>query len=152
MRRQKKSEKTALMTATDLLARAEQSSGRLKDKLRLRGYDEAEAAEAVEKLTERGYIDDADACRRQFDFLYEESRQSVRQIMAKLLQRGFSQELIRSCVPDDICERERAAAIRALELKYKPDADRKKMMEHLYRKGYDSSVIRSAVEEFATMI
>lgn len=137
------------MAAVDLLARADQSSARLKGKLQMRGYEDDEAEHAVKTLAERGYLDDAETCRRQFDFLYEESRQSVRQIMAKLLQRGFSKADVRACVPDDIYEREKAAALRALSMKYKRDADPKKMMEHLYRKGYDTGAIRAAVAEFA---
>lgn len=144
-----KSEKTALVTAVDILSRADQSSARLKEKLQRRGYADEEVSHAIETLTDRGYLDDGETCQHQFDFLYEESRQSVQQIMAKLFQRGFSKEDIRACVPSDIYEREKAAALRVISMKYRKGASPQKMKEYLYRKGYDIRAIHAAVEEFA---
>lgn len=145
---QPKNKKTALVQAVDLLARQEQSTNKLREKLQQRGYAGDEIEAAIQRLEERHYLDDADACARQFQFLYEESRQSVRQICAKLMQRGFESSLVRECVPRDIYEREKKAAMRCLNLKFKPSAEEQKMMQHLYRKGFDSSAIRAAVEEF----
>ena len=146
--RQPKTKKTALVQAVDLLARQEQSTNKLREKLQQRGYTEDEIEAAIQRLEERHYLNDADACARQFQFLYEESRQSVRQICAKLMQRGFESSLVRECVPRDIYEREKKAAMRCLSLKFRPSAEEQKMMQHLYRKGFDSSAIRAAVEEF----
>ena len=146
--RQPKTKKTALVQAVDLLARQEQSTNKLREKLQQRGYAEDEIEAAIQRLEERHYLNDADACARQFQFLYEESRQSVRQICAKLMQRGFESSLVRECVPRDIYEREKKAAMRCLSLKFRPSAEEQKMMQHLYRKGFDSSAIRAAVEEF----
>ena len=145
---QPKNKKTALVQAVDLLARQEQSTNKLREKLQQRGYAGDEIEAAIQRLEERHYLDDADACARQFQFLYEESRQSVRQICAKLMQRGFESSLVRECVPRDIYEREKKAAMRCLNLKFRPSAEEQKMMQHLYRKGFDSSAIRAAVEEF----
>ncbi len=145
---QPKNKKTALVQAVDLLARQEQSTNKLREKLQQRGYAGDEIEAAIQRLEERHYLDDADACARQFQFLYEESRQSVRQICAKLMQRGFESSLVRECVPRDIYEREKKAAMRCLSLKFRPSAEEQKMMQHLYRKGFDSSAIRAAVEEF----
>lgn len=145
---QPKNKKTALVQAVDLLARQEQSTNKLREKLQQRGYAGDEIEAAIQRLEERHYLNDADACARQFQFLYEESRQSVRQICAKLMQRGFESSLVRECVPRDIYEREKKAAMRCLSLKFRPSAEEQKMMQHLYRKGFDSSAIRAAVEEF----
>ena len=147
--RQPKTKKTALVQAVDLLARQEQSTNKLREKLRHRGYADEEIEGAIERLEEKHYLNDADACRRQFTFLYEESRQSVRQICAKLMQRGFDSTLVRECVPRDTYEREKCAALRCLALKFKPSADVQKMMQHLYTRGFDGSAIRAAVEDFS---
>lgn len=147
-RKPRKPQKTALMYAVDLLARQEQSEAKLREKLARKGYEEGEIDAAIARLVEKHYLNDADACRRQFAFLYNESRSSVRQICLKLQQRGFDRELIRSCIPDDTYEREKAAALRALSLKYKPSADRQKMLASLYRNGYDSSALRAAVDAY----
>ena len=144
----RKPKKTALMYAVDLLARQEQSESRLREKLQRKGYEEAEIDSAINRLIEKHYLSDEDACARQFAFLYEESRSSVRQIVMKLRQRGFDASMVRDCVPADIFEREKAAALRGLALKFKPSADRQKMMANLYSKGFESSAIRAAVEEF----
>ena len=144
-----KGPKTALMYAVDLLARQEQSSAKLREKLGRKGYSEEETEAAIQRLMELHYLDDAGACQRQFDFLYEESRSSVRQIVVKLLQRGFPSELVKACVPADTYEREKAAALRVLALKYKRSAEPRKMMANLYQKGFESAVCRAAVEEYA---
>lgn len=141
-------EKTALMKAVDLLARAEQSTANLARKLAQRGYEEEEIRAALATLMERGYLDDEEACRHQFAFLYEESRQSVRQITAKLMQKGFPSALIADCVPADTFERERAAAGRCLALHFKKGADAQKMLQHLYRRGFSTTVCRAAVADF----
>ena len=148
MPRSKKAEKTALMQAVELLARQEKSENRLMEKLRQRGYEEEEIHAAMEYLKERRYLDDREACARQFRFLYEESRSSVRQICAKLLQRGFDSSLVRECVPQDIFEREKDAALRCLRLKYRRPIEPQKMMQYLCRKGFEASALQSAVEEY----
>ena len=138
----KKPEKTAL------LARQEYSEAKLSEKLARKGYGEEEIAGAIARLKERHYLNDADACARQFAFLYNESRNSVRQICLKLRQRGFTKEDIDACRPRDIYEREKQAALRVLALKYPRDAERQKMMANLYQKGFEAGTARDAVETY----
>ena len=147
-----KGPKTALMYAVDLLARQEQSSAKLREKLGRKGYDEEETEAALRRLMELHYLDDAGACQRQFDFLYEESRSSVRQIVAKLMQRGFESSMIKGCIPSDTYEREKDAALRVLALKYRRPTDPLKMMANLYQKGFAVDAARAAVETFAAQM
>ena len=142
----KKPEKTALVAAVDILARQEYSEAKLSEKLARKGYGEEEIAGAIARLKERRYLNDAEACARQFAFLYTESRNSVRQICLKLRQRGFTKEDIDACKPRDTYEREKQAALRVLALKYPHDADRQKMMANLYQKGFEAGTARDAVE------
>lgn len=144
----KKPEKTALIAAVDILARQEYSEAKLSEKLARKGYGEEEIAGAIARLKERHYLNDADACARQFAFLYTESRNSVRQICLKLRQRGFTKEDIDACRPRDIYEREKQAALRVLALKYPRDAERQKMMANLYQKGFEAGTARDAVETY----
>ena len=136
------------MYAFDLLARQEQSSAKLREKLGRKGYDEEETEAALRRLMELHYLDDAGACQRQFDFLYEESRSSVRQIVAKLMQRGIESSMIKGCIPSDTYEREKDAALRVLALKYRRPTDPRKMMANLYQKGFAVDAARAAVETF----
>ena len=144
----KKPEQTALVAAVDILPRQENSEAKLSEKLARKGYGEEEIAGAIARLKERRYLNDADACARQFAFLYTESRNSVRQICLKLRQRGFTKEDIDACRPRDIYEREKQAALRVLALKYSRDAERQKMMANLYQKGFEAGTARDAVETY----
>ncbi|MBQ6758784.1 MAG: RecX family transcriptional regulator, partial [Selenomonadaceae bacterium] len=114
-----KQNKTALQKATDLLARQDQSSTVLRRKLLIRKYDASEVDAAIDKLKQANYLDDDETCRRQFENLYEEGKLSLRQIVYKLLQRGFDKSFIEQLIPDDADEHERLAAARLLEKKFK---------------------------------
>ena len=148
VRAPKKPVKTALVAAVDILARQEYSEAKLREKLARKGYTEEDMDAAVARLKERHYLDDAAACQRQFDFLYHESRNSLRQICLKLRQRGFRKEDIDACRPKDFYEREKDAALRVLALKFPRGGERQKMMANLYQKGFDMSAARAAVTEY----
>ena len=146
--RKNATEKTALVTAVDYLARQAHSEKKLREKLQRKGFPQEEIDAAIERLIERKYLDDADLCAQQFMYLYNESRYSVRQIFVKLMQRGFDKELIRSAVPPDTAEREAAAAERVLAMKFKPTDKKQKMMATLYQKGFSVDTAHAAVRNF----
>lgn len=141
--------KTALEKATDLLAHMEQSSTTLRRKLLARKYDAAEVDAAIDKLKQHGYIDDADTCRRQFENFYSEGKLSIRQIIIKLIQRGFDKEFIEGLIPDDVDEHERLAATRALDKKFNRDNfNRAKAWQFLSARGFDGEIISAVIEDF----
>ena len=76
----KKQNKTALMKAAELLARREQSSKILRQKLLSKKYPETEADAAIKILQDRNYLNDEESCRRQFEIFYSEEKLSVKQI------------------------------------------------------------------------
>lgn len=140
--------KTALVTAVDYLARQAHSEKKLREKLERKGFPEEEIDAAIARLIEHGYLDDTDLCAQQFMYLYNENRNSVRQICAKLIQRGFDHDLVWSVVPEDTFEREIATAERVLAMKYQPTDSRQKMMANLYQKGFSVDAARHAVENY----
>lgn len=146
-----KQNKTALHKATDLLAAQEQSSATLRRKLLIRKYDAVEVDEAIAKLKEYNYLDDEATCRYQFETLYAEGKLSVRQIMLKLIQRGFDRNFIEQLIPDDVDEHERLAAKCLLEKKF-TKIDQKtfktKAWQFLSSRGFSGEIISSAVENF----
>ena len=146
--RKNATEKTALVTAVDYLARQAHSEKKLREKLQRKGFPQEDIDAAIERLIERKYLDDADLCAQQFMYLYNESRYSVRQIFVKLMQRGFDKELIRSAVPPDTAERAAAAAERVLAMKFKPTDKKQKMMANLYQKGFSVDTAHAAVRNF----
>lgn len=81
-----------------ILSRTDQSASRLDQKLRKRGYQDAEIATALEKAKNYGFIDDQAYARR----VAEKSRQKGKDdiwIAAKLASHGISRELILELTP-----------------------------------------------------
>ena len=145
-----KQKKSALQKATDLLANQEQSSKILRQKLLARNYDAAQVDEAIAKLEKYNYLDDAEACRRQFENFYAENKLSVRQIVAKLIQRGFEKNFIEQLIPDDADEHEQLVAEKLLTKKFTrgKNFDRAKAWQFLSARGFDGEIISSVVENF----
>ena len=144
-----KQKKTALMKATDLLANQEQSSAVLRRKLLVRKYDAAEVDEAIEKLKKYNYLDDEETCRRQFEIFYSEGKLSIRQIIAKLIQRGFDKNFIEQFIPNNSDEHERLAAEKLLAKKFtQENFDRAKAWQFLSSRGFDGEIISSVIERF----
>lgn len=140
--------KTALMKATDLLARQEQSERQLRQKLSARKYSDEEIDGALETLKARRYIDDEATCGRQFERLYSSGKLSLKQIYVKLLHWGFDAALIDRQVPADVDEHERSTALRALTAKFKSVPEEKKMWQYLSTRGFDGDAIMSAIDAF----
>ena len=142
--------KSALQRATDLLANQEQSAAVLRQKLLARNYDAAEVDEALAKLKQYNYLDDEEACRRQFENFYVEGKLSVRQIVAKLVQRGFEKNFIEQLIPDDVDDHERLAAEKLLAKKFPrgKNFDRIKAWQFLTARGFDGEIISAVVEKF----
>ena len=143
-----KIKKTALQKAADLLANQEQSSMILRRKLLARKYNAAEVDEALAKLKKHNYLDDEEACQRQFENLYSEGKLSVRQIIVKLMQRGFDKDFIEQLIPDDSEEHERLVAEKLLTKKFPADFDKAKAWQFLVGRGFDGEIISSVIENF----
>lgn len=144
--------KTALVYAVDLLAARPYSTKQLSDKLRRRGYEAEEIDEAINRLTARHYLDDTDLCQRQCRLYLSEQRRSLQAVKYKLREKGFSGEDIENALADtdiDPDSYEYNVCFRLLQGHFRPSAaDRQKCMAYLYRKGFNSSPIRAAVDDF----
>ena len=139
------------MKAADLLAYREHSEAELKRKLLARKYDSAEVDETIDKLKQHNYLDDAELCRQQFENFYAEGKLSIRQIVAKLIQRGFDKDFIEQLIPADSDEHELQAATLALTKKFKSTDDknfRAKAWQFLSGRGFDGEIISAALENF----
>ena len=152
--------KTALMKATDLLARQEQSSKSLKRKLLARKFDEEEVDAAIDKLQKYNYLNDEATCTRQFENLYNAGKLSVGQIYMKLIQRGFDSDMVKKLIPADTYEHELNAAVEVLVKKFPlqtfnnaKDAwkFKNKMRQHLMTRGFSPEIVAAAAEKFFGM-
>ena len=144
--------KTALMKATDLLARQEQSEKILRQKLLARKYEESEVDVAIDKLKKYNYLNDDETCARLFESLYNEEKYSIKQICVKLQQRGYDSTFIKSLIPDDTYQHEYNSALKIAEKKFsgKISADikfKQKIWQHLASKGFESEIIGAVLEE-----
>ena len=145
--------KPALVYAVDLLARQDYSEKRLREKLTAKGYEDEEIEAAVLRLQEKHYLNDEESCGRRFRYLYTESSYSVRQICVKLMERGYASRLVKSCIPEDreeVSQREYTAALRVLESKYRRSQDKQKLLAAMFRRGFPSSSVYQAVNDFLT--
>ncbi|MBQ9442322.1 MAG: regulatory protein RecX [Selenomonadaceae bacterium] len=151
--------KTALMKAAELLARREQSSKNLRQKLLSKKYSESETDAAIKTLQERNYLNDEETCARQFEILYSEEKFSVRQICMKLIQRGFDSSFVKNLIPADSDSHDKKVAEKILEKKIRTinfdELDAKeifktksKLYQNLAAKGFNSEVISAAMENF----
>ena len=155
----KKQNKTALMKAAELLARREQSSKILRQKLLSKKYPETEADAAIKILQDRNYLNDEESCRRQFEIFYSEEKLSVKQICLKLIQRGFDSDFVKNLIPADSGKHDKKIAAKILEKKIRTinfhELDAKeilkaknKLYQNLAAKGFSSEIIFAAMENF----
>ena len=167
--------KSALEYAADLLDARGYSSGELRRKLEARGYSAEDAAQALEKLKEYGYINDAEyagsMARRG-----SASGKSSRLVEAELKNKGVDAELARGAA-EELKEGDNARALaearkmleklgglpvasieddfggseEARERTREAYAQRQKIYAKISRRlaalGYDASVIYSVLEE-----
>ena len=144
--------KTALMKATDLLARQDQSEKILRQKL-ARKYDGAEVDDAINKLKKYNYLNDEETCAKLFESLYNEEKLSVKQICVKLIQRGYDSNFVKNLIPAETYEHEYNAALKIATKKFagKNPADdlkfKQKIWQHLAAKGFESEIVSAVVTE-----
>ena len=147
------------MKAAELLARREQSSKILRQKLLSKKYPETEADAAIKTLQDRNYLNDEESCRRQFEIFYSEEKLSVKQICLKLIQRGFDSDFVKNLIPADSDKHDKKIATKILEKKIRTinfhELDAKeflkaknKLYQNLAAKGFSSEIIFAAMENF----
>ncbi|MBR6770775.1 MAG: regulatory protein RecX [Lachnospiraceae bacterium] len=144
--------KRAKLRCLNLLKARPYTEKQLKDKLREGEYGQALIEEAVAYVKSYGYIDDR---KYASDYLssYGQYR-SRRRIEQELLTKGVAKEIIREIFDrmEEAGEEtdELAMAVKLLEKKnYHPDTasfkEKQKLSAFLYRKGFTSETIRTAL-------
>ena len=134
--------------AIDFLSRSDQSIKKLTEKLKRKAYTSEEIEDTINWLKEKHYLNEEEGCRRKFNYLYQESSASVKQICLKLQQQGYDRYMIQDCVPEDTYRRELQVASKLMHSKYKIGTDYKKMMQGLYLKGFGYDVANAAIEAY----
>lgn len=138
--------------AMNLLQKREYTSAGLREKLREGEYPEVCIEEALAYVESYGYVDDL---RYAQDFIaYNLDRKSQMRIEQDLLRKGIRKDTVRA-VFDELekqgTRQDEAAMIKALLEKKKYDAqtadkqEKQRMYAFLYRKGFHSEAINSAL-------
>ncbi|MDR2486418.1 MAG: recombination regulator RecX [Clostridiales Family XIII bacterium] len=152
--RSKKDRKTAYGKALDLLGRQPRTDAGLRLLLRKAGYTQDETDDALLRLTEDGYVDDASFAVRCLEILMEK-RRGRRRAIDELRRKGIPEALARSTVAEGYpaeTEREnaRSVAARALaEAGLDREKARRRVTLRLVGQGYDEGTIRSVLSEVA---
>jgi regulatory protein len=144
----------ARRAALDLIARRAQTEGEIRRKLARRGFSEAAAEGAVDRMRDLGYLDDAAYARAYVRGKHAGSGHGPQRLRADLLRRGVAPALIdaaleKEVAPDTLLEtaldhgRRRWARLAS---ESDPHKRRKKLSDFLARRGYGFDVIREVVE------
>ncbi len=145
----------ASRTAMNSLARRAQSRGELADRLRRKGFDEPAVETVLDELTGRGLVDDLAYGRAVMADLVTRKRAGPRLIRHKLFQKKLEAATIDRVVSEaeaqrDLVDDARAIARKRLRTAALSKADvptrKRRLWSLLARRGYDSDVIRSALE------
>jgi regulatory protein len=147
---------TAYNRAIECLARAPRSTKDLTRWLLEREYSVEDVAAAIEKLTVRGLLNDA-----QFALLFTRSRmtnrgQSRLRVQLELAKRGIARDLVDAALTEVMTDEsfderamvEAAAAKKFRSLaKLEPEVQKRRLYGFLTRKGYPSALVRDAVSK-----
>lgn len=144
--------KQALITSLRLLAASPKSRRELEKKLRSKGYPPGAIEAALSELSGQGVLDDNAYAKNLIGLLIHGKSAGRHKIAFELKRRGVSEalrkDLLGSLSESD--ERERALEIARLKWQQSPGLDprkrKKKVFDHLMRKGYDFQTVQDVLE------
>jgi regulatory protein len=140
-----------------LLAGRSHSRAELLRKLRQRDVDRAAAEQAVERAQSEGYVDDG-----RFALEFTRHSQTIKgwapmRVRQELKQRGVEGELIDAALAEVYAEVDllelatRLAQARAARLSGDTESRRRRLVGYLSRRGFTTSVCRTAVDAVAPL-
>jgi regulatory protein len=141
-------DRAALEVALDLVGRRPHFREELRRKLLARGHGEDEVAAALDRMTELGYLDDAELAVREAERLRERRGLGRAGISAELGRKGAARAAVDGALSGVDGEQELAAA-RAVAERWLAGRrrDPAALARHLDRKGYARHVIFSVLKE-----
>ncbi|MGH7866376.1 MAG: regulatory protein RecX [Candidatus Dormibacteraceae bacterium] len=137
-------EGSAFKSAFHYLGRRDHSVAELRAKLRRKGYPMAEVDSAIDRLLERGYLNDETYATA---LIVRRSTTRGRiAIAAELATKGVSRELIEEQLSSRLSHADQLRAA-LLVAEGWPDLDPARLSGRLQRRGFDGSVIQSVLEQ-----
>ncbi len=138
-----------LEKALSLLARAPHATAGLRMKLLKRGYDREVIEQAIQWLTEKGYLDDSSFAEQWLHSRIDRHPEGRARLVSGLLSRGVSREAaeqaVECCVSPQV---EKQSAVRFLEkLKRRGVASPELQEKKLKARGFSFTLTREVLEE-----
>ena len=128
----------------NLVSHRPRSEWELRDYLKHKDYDEDVITQTIERLNERGYVNDADFARRWVETRRLLKSTSKRRLAQELRQKRISDDIVSQVLEAD--ETDERNVLRELverkrkQIKYQDDL---KLMQYLGRQGFDYNDIKS---------
>lgn len=134
--------------ALNLISHRPRSEWEIRDYLKRKDLDNPEIDVVINKLRDRGYLDDADFARRWVATRRLLKSTSKRRLMQELRQKRISGDIISQVIEEDETD-ERQVLIELIERKRRQTKyqDKLKLMQFLARQGYNYDDIKSVLEE-----
>jgi regulatory protein len=139
---------SALDKALELVARRPHFRAELARKLTQRGFAGDEIEAALARLSELGYLDDAELAAREAERLRERRGLARAGVAAELARKGAAAEAVDAALAGEDAEKELAAALAfAARWRQVHAADAAALARALSRKGYPGHVIFSVLKD-----
>lgn len=134
--------------ALNLISHRPRSEGELRDYLRRKDYTPEAADQIIQKLSERGYVNDADFARRWVENRRLLKSTSKRRLAQELRQKKIDSDIIDDVIAaDEINERNVLRELVERKRKQSKYQDNLKLMQYLARQGYNYDDIKSVIND-----
>lgn len=132
----------------NLISHRPRSEWELRDYLKRKDYDEEVVNQTLQRLSERGYVDDRDFARRWVGTRRLLKATSKRRLSQELRQKRIADDIVNEVLADDSTD-ERQVLRELIERKRKQAKyqDNLKLMQHLSRQGFDYGQIKEVLDE-----
>lgn len=148
-------ERAARAKALDYLSYKPRTAQEVRRKLTRSGFADGVAEQAVARMQDLGYVDDADYARRYAEQRFRSKGHGPRRIAYDLRRRGVARQHIDAALDTlradkDLTSRARALARKRwkrLSREQDPYKRRRKLSRYLQRRGYSFDVIRRITDE-----
>lgn len=140
----------AYTRALDLLARRARSEWELRDYLKRKSYEPEVIDATIQRLAERGYVDDEAFARSWVQSRRQLKSVSRRRLTAELRQKRIADDVIEAVMEEDRQATDEREVLRdliarkRLQTRYQDD---QKLLAYLVRQGYDYETIKAAMAD-----
>ncbi len=140
----------AYTRALDLLARRARSAWELRDYLKRKSYEPEVIDATIQRLAERGYVDDEAFARSWVQSRRQLKSVSRRRLTAELRQKRIADDVIETVMEEDRQATDEREVLRdliarkRLQTRYQDD---QKLLAYLVRQGYDYEAIKTVMAD-----